>query len=124
MLNEKKSGGFVEDLEKFFHELEKKMDTFNLEDLQKSYDAALKKIIRDEERENNCHYISGEFKIFALDEKNYRCSYALYFQDANETYHSLTAQTKSLDINFLKKDFRDELLQEKSMTFEIDWEGN
>lgn len=90
----------------------------SLEELQGRYDDALQKIILDEEREKNCRYISGEFKISAVDEKNYQCSYALYFEDADESYHVLEAQTKPLDLECLTEDFRGEL-QKGVMSFEI-----
>lgn len=92
----------------------------SLEELQSSYDDALKKIILKEEREKNCSYISGEFKISVLDERNYRCSYALYFEDADENFHVPEAQSSPLDLNCLTEDFRDELKREDVLAFEID----
>ncbi|MBQ9497970.1 MAG: hypothetical protein IJR52_10430 [Selenomonadaceae bacterium] len=92
----------------------------SIEELQSRYDDALKKIILKEEREKNCRYISGVFKISALDERNYKCSYALYFEDADENFHVLEAQTAPLDLNCLTEDFRDELKREDVLAFEID----
>ncbi|MBQ3452157.1 MAG: hypothetical protein IJL14_09645 [Selenomonadaceae bacterium] len=126
MFNEKNSGNvgeIIEVVQDIFQEVSKNLNRVgfyvSLEELQGRYDDALKKIILDEERERNCRYISGEFKISALDEKNYQCSYALYFEDADESYHVLEAQTKPLDLNCLTEDFRAELLQ-GVMSFEIE----
>lgn len=126
MFNEKNSGNLgeiIEVVQDIFQEVSKNLNRVgfyvSLEELQGRYDDALKKIILDEERERNCRYISGEFKISALDEKNYQCSYALYFEDADESYHVLEAQTKPLDLNCLTEDFRAELLQ-GVMSFEIE----
>ena len=118
MFNEKT----FEAVQDIFQEVSKHLNRVgfyvSLEELQGRYDDALQKIILDEEREKNCRYISGEFKIFAVDEKNYQCSYALYFEDADESYHVLEAQTKLLDLECLTEDFRGEL-QKDVMTFEI-----
>lgn len=92
----------------------------SLEELQSRYDDALKKIILKEEREKNCRYISGVFKISVLDERNYRCSYALYFEDADENFHVLEAQSSPLDLNCLTKVFRHEIKREGILSFEID----
>ena len=126
MFNEKNSGNvgeIIEVVQDIFQEVSKNLNRVgfyvSLEELQGRYDDALKKIILDEERERNCRYISGEFKISALDEKNYQCSYALYFEDADESYHVLEAQTKPLDLNCLTEDFRAELLK-GVMSFEIE----
>ena len=126
MFNEKNSGNLgeiIEVVQDIFQEVSKNLNRVgfyvSLEELQGRYDDALKKIILDEERERNCRYISGEFKISALDEKNYQCSYALYFEDADESYHVLEAQTKPLDLNCLTEDFRAELLK-GVMSFEIE----
>ena len=126
MFNEKNSGNvgeIIEVVQDIFQEVSKNLNRVgfyvSLEELQGRYDDALKKIILDEERERNCRYISGEFKISALDEKNYQCSYALYFEDADENYHVLEAQTKPLDLNCLTEDFRAELLK-GVMSFEIE----
>lgn len=118
MFNEKT----FEAVQDIFQEVSKHLNRVgfyvNLEELQGRYDDALQKIILDEEREKNCRYISGEFKIFAVDEKNYQCSYALYFEDADKSYHVLEAQTKPLDLECLTEDFRDEL-KKGDMSFEI-----
>ena len=122
MFNEKNSDNIIEIAQDIFQEVDKYLNRVgfyvSLEELQGRYDDALKKIILKEEREKNCRYISGEFKISAVDKKNYQCSYALYFEDADESYHVLEAQTKSLDINCLTEDFRAEL-QKDVMSFEI-----
>ena len=123
MLNEKNPANIVELVTDIFQEISKQLNRvgFNvsLEELQGRYDDALKKIILDEEREKNCRYISGEFKIATVDAENYQCSYALYFEDADENYHALEAKTKPLDLNCLTEDFRAELQREGTLTFEI-----
>lgn len=123
MFNEKNFGELVEAVQDIFQEVGKHLNrvglNLSLEELQGRYDDALKKIILNEEKEKNCRYISGEFKISAFDEQNYQCSYALYFENTDESFHVLEAKTKSLDINCLTEDFRDELKREGTMTFEI-----
>ena len=123
MLNEKNPANIVELVTDIFQEISKQLNrvglNVSLEELQGRYDDALKKIILDEEREKNCRYISGEFKIATVDAENYQCSYALYFEDADESYHALEAKTKPLDLNCLTEDFRAELQREGTLTFEI-----
>ena len=123
MLNEKNSGDIIEVVKDIFQEISKQLNRvgFNvsLEELQSRYDDALAKIILNEEREKNCRYISGEFKISALDEQKYQCSYALYFEDTDKSYHALEAKSAPLDINCLTEDFQSEL-RKGVMTFEIE----
>lgn len=123
MLNKNTSEEIFDVVKDIFQEVGNRLNSVgfyvSLEELQSRYDDALKKIILNEEREKNCHYISGEFKIFAVDGKNYQCSYELYFEDADESYHSLEAKTVPLDINCLTKDFQAELAK-GVMIFEID----
>ena len=123
MFKEKNNSELVGSLINLFQEVGKHLNrvglNLSLEELQSRYDDALKQIILAEEKEKNCRYISGEFKISAVDEKSYQCSYALYFEDANESFHVLEAKTKSLDINCLTEDFRQELQQENVLSFEI-----
>ena len=122
MINDKTN--LVEVAQNLFHEIDKQLNRVgfyvSLKELQGRYEDALNKIIVNEEREKNCHYISGEFKISAVGEDNYQCAYALYFEDAGESYHVLEAQTKSLDINCLTEDFRAAIRRERVLTFEID----
>lgn len=124
MLNKNTSEEIFNVVKDIFQEVGNRLNSVgfyvSLEELQSRYDDALKKIILNEEREKNCRYISGEFKIFAVDEKNYQCSYALYFEDADESFHTLEAKTKQLDLNCLTEDFRDELKREGTLAFEID----
>lgn len=112
------------ELGNLFQEIEKQLNRVgfyvSLEELQSRYDDALKKIIAAEEKEKNCSYVSGEFKISTVGAENYQCAYALYFEDADESFHVLEAQTKPLDINCLTEDFRNELKRETVMKFEIE----
>lgn len=123
MLNEKNSDDIIEVVKDIFQEISKQLNrvglNVNLEELQDRYDDALKKIILAEEREKNCRYLSGEFKISALNDEKYQCSYALYFEDVGESYHALEAKTVPLDMNCLTEDFQTEL-RKGVMTFEID----
>lgn len=57
-------------------------------------------------------------KLSAVNEKNYQCFCALYFEDADESYHVLETQIKPLDLECLTEDFRGKL-QEGDMSFEI-----
>ncbi len=115
---------FFSDIKNIFHEIDKQLNRVefyvSLEELQGRYDDALKKIIAAEEREKNCSYVSGEFKISTVGAESYQCSYALYFEDADESFHVLEAQTKPLDMNCLTEDFRNELKRETVMKFEIE----
>lgn len=124
MLNKNTSEEIFDVVKDIFQEVGKQLNRVgfyvSLEELQSRYDDALQEIILNEEREKNCRYISGEFKISAVDEKNYQCSYALYFENADESFHTLEAKTKLLDLNCLTEDFRDELNREGTMAFEID----
>lgn len=112
------------DIKELFHEIDKQLNRVgfyvSLEELQGRYDDALKKIIAAEEKEKNCRYVSGEFKISTAGAENYQCSYALYFEDADESFHVLEAQTKPLAMNCLTEDFRNELKRETVMKFEIE----
>lgn len=122
MLNENKSNDILEVVKDIFQEISKQLNrvglNVSLEELQGRYDDALQKIILNEEMEKNCRYISGEFKISALNAEKYQCSYALYFEEVGESYHVLEAKTLPLDLNCLTEDFQAEL-KKGVMTFEI-----
>lgn len=124
MLNKNASDEIADIVKNIFQEVSAYLNRVgfyvSLAELQSRYDDALQKIIRNEEREKNCRYISGEFKISTVGEKNYQCSYTLYFEDADERFHTLEAKTAPLDMNCLTEDFRDELKREVTLTFEID----
>ncbi len=124
MFKEKNPGDVVEAVKNIFQEIDKQLNRVgfyvSLKELQARYGDALDKIILAEEQKKNCHYISGEFKISMAGKENYQCSYALYFEDADEKFHVLEAQTKSLDISCLTEDFRQTLQRETVMKFEIE----
>lgn len=107
-----------------FHELEKTLSqlkfSVGLEELQERYGEAVDMIILREQDEKHCEFLSGEFKISVVDADHYECSYLLYFQDADEEFHTLEAHSKQLDINFLTKDFQKDLRETGILRFEID----
>ena len=111
------AGNFLEDFGKKIKSLDMEV---SLEDLLGNYGDALDKIIVREERDQKCTYIGGELKISALDDKNYDCAYALYFEDANESVHAVESKSKPLEMKFLTEDFRQKLRKDGVLKFEID----
>ena len=113
-----------ETAENFFDELNKQLSRFelstSLDELLTNYSAAIDKIILREESDNHCNYIGGEFKITCADDENYQCAYSLYFEDADETVHTLEARTKLLEMKHLTKDFQQALKAAGTLKFELD----
>ena len=111
-------------IEKLFNDISTKIKqggfSVSLDELYSRYNDALSKIILEEERRENCKYISGEFKISCVGNEKYQCSYELYFEDAGESFHVLRAQTGALDIGGLTEDFQTELKRERVLKFEIE----
>ncbi|MBR2773400.1 MAG: hypothetical protein IKD73_00220 [Selenomonadaceae bacterium] len=110
--------------EKFFNEVSKQFNRLDLstslEELLNTYGDALDKIILREEQDKRCTYLGGELRISRLDDKNYDCGYSLYFEDADESVHTLEAKTKPLEMKFLTKDFQQSLITDGVLKFEID----
>ena len=110
--------------ENFFNEVSKQLNRLelstSLEELIDNCGNALDKIILREEQDKNCSYIGGELKISCLNETNYECAYSLYFENADETVHTLEAKTKPLEIKFLTKSFQQILKKSNVLKFEID----
>lgn len=110
--------------EKFFNEVSKQFNRLDLstslEELLNTYGDALDKIILREEQDKKCTYLGGELRISRLDDKNYDCGYALYFEDADESVHTLEAKTKPLEMKFLTEDFQQLLTRDGVLKFEID----
>ena len=111
-------------IEKLFNDISTKINrggfSISLDELYSRYNDALNKIILDEQRRENCKYISGEFKISCAGNEKYQCSYELYFEDAGESFHVLRAQSELLDIGGLTEDFQAELKRERVLKFEIE----
>ena len=113
-----------ETAENFFDELSKQLSRFelstSLDELLTTYSAAIDKIILREEKENQCSYIGGEFIITCADDENYQCAYALYFEDSDESAHTLEARSKLLAMKHLTKDFQQALKSAGTLKFELD----
>ena len=110
--------------ENFFNEVNVQLGKLDLStsltELLEHCGKALDKIILREEHEKNCSYISGELRVSRLDDKNYECGYSLYFDDDDESVHTLEAKTKPLELKFLTKDFQLILKKNGVLKFEIE----
>lgn len=111
------AGNLLEEFGKKINSLDME---FSLDELLKTYGDVTDKIILREEDEKNCSYIGGEFRITCADDEKYQCAYALYFEDADETVHTVEAQTKPLEMKFLTEDFQRDLKQAGTLKFELD----
>ena len=111
------AGSLLEDFGKKINSLDME---FSLEELLNIYGDVTDKIILREEDEKNCSYIGGEFRIACADDEKYQCAYTLYFEDADETVHTVEAQTKPLEMKFLTEDFQRDLKKAGTLKFELD----
>lgn len=92
----------------------------NIDDIPKlHYADKITEIILDEELKNESRFLSGDFTIDYVDEKNYTCAYTLYFQDDKNEGYKLEAKTKLLDITKLSEEAIQDLSNNKSIKFEI-----
>lgn len=114
---------FLETAENFFSELGKQLNRLelstSLEELLNNCGGVLDKIILREEHEKNCSYIGGELKISCVGKENYECSYSLYFEDKDESIHTVEAKTKLLETKHLTKNFQQILNSNRVLKFEI-----
>lgn len=114
----------LEATENFLSEIGNRLSRFDLstslEELLGNYSTVIDKIILREEHEKNCSYIGGEFKIICADDEKYFCAYSLYFEDADESIHTLEAQSKPLEMKFLTENFRRALQKSGVLKFELD----
>lgn len=117
-------GKFFESVATSFIDFGKKVDgldlTMSLDELLNSYGDNLDKIIIREEHDKKCTYLGGELRISCTDEKHYNCGYSLYFEDADESVHTVEAKSKPLEIKFLTEDFQRDLKKAGVLKFEID----
>ena len=89
------------------------------EDFQRVYGKTIDKTILDEEKTSGREYIGGEFIFECVDDKNFTCSYSLYFQDEQENFFKKEATTGNLSMEPLLPEMRDELTAEKVIKYEI-----
>lgn len=111
------AGSLLEDFGKKIKSLDME---FSLDELLNNYGDVTDKIILREEDENHCSYIGGEFRITCADEEKYQCAYTLYFENADETVHTVEAQTKPLEMKHLTEDFQRDLKKAGTLKFELD----
>lgn len=111
------AGGLLDDFGKKIKSLDMEM---SLEELLGNYNETIDKIILREEDEKNCSYIGGEFRIACADDEKYQCAYTLYFENADETVHTVEAQTKPLEMKHLTEDFQRDLKKAGTLKFELD----
>lgn len=111
------TGSLLEDFGKKIKSLDME---FSLDELLNNYGDVTDKIILREEDENHCSYIGGEFRITCADEEKYQCAYTLYFENADETVHTVEAQTKPLEMKHLTEDFQRDLKKAGTLKFELD----
>ena len=104
-----------ENLRKAFEKLVK----VTPEDLQRVYGEEINEAILDEEHANGRKYVGGEFIFERVDEKNFVCSFSLYFQDAQKKFLKKSAKTGELSMSPLSPELRDELKAEKVIKFDI-----
>lgn len=89
------------------------------EDIQRVSSEVINETILNAESTGKRGYVGGEFIIECVDDKNFTCSYNLYFQDEQENFFKETARTGKRSLTSLESEFRDELTTEKVIKFEI-----
>lgn len=91
----------------------------SLDEIQEIYAEQVDLLILQEEERSGNKYISGEFKLNKLNEAQYNCSYALYFQDSNEKFYEITNKSDPLPIKYLTDDVISELNEKGKIEFEM-----
>ena len=89
------------------------------EDFQRVCSKMVYKTIFDAEKVGEREYVGGELIFECVDDKNFTCSYSLYFQDKAENFFKEAAKTGNLPLSSLASDFREELLADKILKFKI-----
>lgn len=92
---------------------------FNIDEFPQIFSETMNKIILDRESKTDEKYIGGNFNITYVDEKSYRCSFELYFEDKQGKINSYSAESAPVDIAKLTQEAITELQSEKKIKFEI-----
>lgn len=92
---------------------------FDIEDFPGIFNEKIDKIILDRKAKTDENYVSGIFTVDYVDEKNYRCSFDLYFEDKEGRINSISANSDLLDISNLTDDAIRGLQVGKSIKFKI-----
>ncbi len=90
-----------------------------LEDFQRVCSRMVYKTIFEAESTGERKYVGGELVFECVDDKNFTCSYALYFQDSAGNFFKESAKTGNLKLSTLATDFREEIIANKILKFEI-----
>ena len=90
-----------------------------INDIPQIYSERINEIVLNEEISKPSIFIGGEFNIDYTDEKSYKCSYVLYFQDKSGESYEIKAGSKPLDITRLEPESAKELESQKTIKFDI-----
>ena len=92
----------------------------NIEDIPGIYAEKINEVILTEELHKAVSFMGGDFNIdLSPDEKNYTCSYVLYFQDKNAQTYEAESEKQAFDIERLSEEAKNDLLSQKNIKFEI-----
>ena len=91
-----------------------------LDEFAKSSSAEIDKIILKKMSEGN-EFIAGRFKIFFVDDANFKFSFEVYFNAPKEKdYVHLTGTSKPISMLCLQESAQTELKAEKEISYEIE----
>ncbi len=90
-----------------------------IEELAKLYSSKLDEIIL-KEMSTNLSYVGGTFNIAYLSEKSFELSFELFFQDADKEWVKKESKSKPQPMNYLTEEASKELLNEKTISFEVE----
>ena len=90
-----------------------------IEDIPPYYADKINDTILKEEFYKIALFLGGEFIIEYVDEKNYTCTYTLYFQNKKDDAYKITAATQPMDMTRLSAEVKKDLETQKNIKFEI-----
>ncbi len=90
-----------------------------IEDIAEHYKDSVDEIILKEEFYKKASFLSGNFIVEYVDDKNYTCAYILYFQDKNGDSYKMETKSNLLDITRLSEDVQNNLNEQKTIKFDI-----
>ena len=96
------------------------MPSMSLEEINRVYVKPIDNIILTEEDKSGAKFIGGEFIISYVDDRNYLCSYRLFFQGKEQKIDELSAKSKPFSAAYLSDEARAELKKSKEIKYDIE----
>lgn len=91
----------------------------SLEELYNRYSSSIDNEIFSYQKDNNSEYIGGEFIVELRNENKFSLLSELFFKNKNGSFNKVSMKSEIFDISKLNKKSQNELLNAKTLRFDI-----